>query len=591
MFAVITCLGFMALVAWYSWYKTKGTIETSSGYFLAGNTLGPIFIAGSLLLTNISTEQLVGQSGLAYFGNMTPLAWEVWAIRGIILLALLFLPMYLGGAFSTIPEFLRTHYGEGTRKLIVYLFMFGYIFVWSPTVLYGGSLAMMKILDIEGWLGISRMEALWLMTVLIGVIGAIYAVAGGLRAVAISDTLNGYGLLVIGCLIPILGLMALGDKIGGGVTDALHFIATHHPEKLDAIGVGSELDAIPIAAVFTGLMVTATFYWGTNQFVIQRALGARSLKAGQQGLLFAGFFKFLVPFIAIFPGLIAYHLYGEGLNPRDIAYPTLVADILPAPLLGIFIAVLLGAVFSTYNSLLNSAATLFAVDIYKPFINKDADDTKVIRISQIFGVICSVFTIGIAPFLVYAPQGLFIFLQQFTGFIAIPIVCLVLIGLFARRLHVPGVAAKAVIITHIIAYYLMVFQFNDLIKIHWMHVYGILFCVELAALIIWGLVSPSEEYRKAEPRIAIIDMHAWHYAILTSCILLSCATLIYVIFSPIGLAYPDGVVSPDFARWFFITLALCAVFCAVMHLKVQPIYENYINNHYHSKVEALLEGK
>ena len=579
----------MAFVAWYSWYKTRGTIETSAGYFLAGNTLGPVFIAGSLLLTNISTEQLVGQSGLAYFGNMTPLAWEVWAVRGIILLAILFLPMYLGGAFSTIPEFLKTHYGEGTRKIIVYLFMFGYIFVWSPTVLYGGALALMKILNIEQALGITRMEALWLMTIIVGVIGAIYAVAGGLRAVAISDTLNGYGLLIIGCLIPILGLVALGDKIGGGITDALHFIATHHPEKLDAIGLGSELDAIPIAAVFTGLMVTATFYWGTNQFVIQRALGAKSLKAGQQGLLFAGFFKFLVPFIAIFPGLIAYHLYGEGLEPRDIAYPTLVADILPAPLLGLFVAVLLGAVFSTYNSLLNSAATLFAVDIYKPFINTKADDAKVIRISQIFGVVCSVFTIGIAPFLVYAPNGLFIFLQQFTGFIAIPIVCLVLIGLFAKRLHVPGIAAKVTIIGHIIAYYLMVFQFNDLIKIHWMHVYGILFCIEFALLVIWGIVSPASASNQGEKRMAIIDMHAWHYAILTSCILLSVATLIYVVFSKVGLAYADDVVSPDFWFYFLGTTAICAVICIFMHLKVQPIYERYINEHYHSKIADKLK--
>lgn len=591
MFAVLTCVAFMAFVAWYSWYKTRGTIETSAGYFLAGNTLGPVFIAGSLLLTNISTEQLVGQSGLAYFGNMTPLAWEVWAIRGIILLAILFLPMYLGGAFSTIPEFLKNHYGEGTRKIIVYLFMFGYIFVWSPTVLYGGALALMKILNIEQALGITRMEALWLMTVIVGVVGAIYAVAGGLRAVAISDTLNGYGLLIIGCLIPILGLVALGNKIDGGITDALHFIATHHPEKLDAIGLGSELDAIPIAAVFTGLMVTATFYWGTNQFVIQRALGARSLKAGQQGLLFAGFFKFLVPFIAIFPGLIAYHLYGEGLDPRDIAYPTLVADILPAPLLGLFVAVLLGAVFSTYNSLLNSAATLFAVDIYKPFINPKADDSKVIRISQIFGIICSVFTIGIAPFLVYAPNGLFIFLQQFTGFIAIPIVCLVLIGLFAKHIHVPGVAAKITIIGHIIAYYLLVFQFNDLVKIHWMHVYGILFCIELAILVIWGIVAPAPTAAYSEKRVAIIDMHAWQYAILTSCILLSCATLIYVVFSKVGLAYADDVVSPDFWTYFLGTTAICAVICIIMHLKVQPIYEKYINEHYHSKVAAKLEEK
>ena len=580
MFAVITCIAFMAFVAWYSWYKTKGTVSDSSGYFLAGNKLGAIFIAGSLLLTNISTEQLVGQSGLAYFGNFTPLAWEVWAIRGIILLAILFLPMYLGGAFSTMPEFLSSHFGEGTRKIIVFLFMFGYIFVWSPTVLYGGALALMKILDVEAYLGVTKMQALWCVTIVVGVIGAIYAVAGGLKAVAISDTLNGVGLLFVGCLIPIIGIYALGDKIGGGFSDALHYIATHSPEKLDAIGVGSKLDAIPISAVFTGLLVTDTFYWATNQFVIQRALGAESLESGQKGLLLAGFFKFVVPFIAIFPGLLAYHLYGDQLNPRDIAYPTLVADILPAPFLGLFVAVLLGAVFSTYNSLLNSAATLFAVDIYKPYINKKASDEKVIKVSQVFGIICSVITIGIAPLLVYAPHGIFIFLQQFTGFIAVPIVCLVLIGLFSKKIHVSEFAAKFVIIAHIIAYYLLVFQFNDMIKIHWMHIYGILFCVELVILIAWGIIKPSVvKYARAD-NAAVVDMHPWHYAILTSCILLSLATLIYVVFSKVGLAYEHDVVSPDFWMYFSLTFIVCAVISLLLHIKVQPIYERYIINKY-----------
>ncbi|KAE9525882.1 solute:sodium symporter family transporter [Testudinibacter aquarius] len=580
MFALFTCLAFMLFVAWYSWHKTKGTVSTSDGYFLAGNKLGALFIAGSLLLTNISTEQLVGQSGLTYFGNMTPLAWEIWAIRGIILLAILFLPMYLGGAFSTMPEFLSSHYGEGTRKLIVYLFMFGYIFVWSPTVLYGGALALMKILDLEAWLGLSKMQALWLTTIVVGVIGAIYAITGGLKAVAVSDTLNGVGLLIIGCLIPILGLMALGDKIQGNMLDALHYITITNPEKLDAIGVGSKLDAIPIAAVFTGLMVTATFYWGTNQFVIQRALGAESLKAGQKGLLMAGFFKMLVPFIAMFPGLLAFHLYGAGLEPRDLAYPTLVAKILPAPLLGLFVAVLLGAVFSTYNSLINSASTLFAVDIYKPLINQQADDTKVINVSKKFGIFCSVLTIMIAPNLVYAPQGLFIFLQQFSGFIAIPIVSLVLIGLFGKHLRVSEAAAKFIIIFHLITYYLLVFALKEYIHIHWMHVYGLLFIVEMAMLIIWAKAKPAAEKEVKTVRKAKINMQAWRYSLLTSGILLSCATLIYVTFSKVGLAYAEAVVSPDFGFYFGLAVLICALFCAWLHIKIQPIYERYINSRY-----------
>ncbi|MFC0308890.1 solute:sodium symporter family transporter [Gallibacterium melopsittaci] len=582
MFTFFSCIAFMAFVAWYSWYKTKGTISTSNGYFLAGNKLGALFIAGSLLLTNISTEQLVGQSGVAYAGNMTALAWEIWAIRGIILLAILFLPMYLGGAFSTMPEFLSSHYGEGTRKLIVYLFMFGYLFVWSPTVLYGGALALMKILNIESYLGLSKMEALWLCTIVIGVIGAIYAVAGGLKAVAISDTLNGIGLLVIGCLVPIFGLLALGDKIQGNLLETLHYIAVTHTEKLDAIGTGSQLDAIPIAAVFTGLMVLATFYWGTNQFIIQRALGAESLRSGQKGLLLAGFFKMIVPFIALFPGLLAFHLYGENFESKDLAYPTLVSNVLPAPLLGLFIAALLGAVFSTYNSLINSASTLFAVDIYKAVINSNASDQRVIYISKIFGIICSILTIIIAPNLFYAPQGLFIFLQQFTGFIAIPIVSLVLLGLFGKRIRIPELAAKFIIIFHVIIYYLLVFGLKKYIHIHWMHVYGLLFVAEIIILILWGIIKPNKNQIKLTVNRSKIDMQAWNYSLLTSGILISIASLIYILFSKVGLAYDQGVVSPDFWTYFISALALCVLVCIWLHIKVQPIYNRYIHTRYNS---------
>lgn len=583
MFVAITCIMFMAFVAFYSWKKTKGQVSTTSGYFLAGNGLTSIFIAGSLLLTNISTEQLIGQSGLTYFGNLTPLAWEVWAVRGIILLACLFLPMYLGGAFATIPSFLNSRYGEGTRRLVVMLMLFGYIFVWSPSVLYGGSLALMKILNIEQSFGLSQTTALWIVTWIIGIIGAIYAIAGGLRAVAISDTLNGIGLLVIGLLVPVFGLMALGDKIGASPLEALRYMATTHTEKLNAIGTGNKGDAIPISAVFTGLMVMATFYWATNQFVIQRALGAASLKEGQRGLLIAGFFKMLVPFIAMFPGILAFHLFGDGLSPRDIAYPTLIKETLPAPLLGLFIAVLLGAVFSTYNSLLNSAATMFALDIYKPLINKKADDNRVIFISKIFAFICAIFTLFAAPMLLNAPDGLFIFLQKFTGFVAIPVVTLVLMGLFSTKLRIPARAAQFVIIFHVITYYLLVWGLERglgvKIPIHWMHVFAVLFVMEITILILWALIKPAKEsyIHKHKPAVEMIP---WKYAMLTSFILISCATLIYVAFSNIGFAYSAAVVSPSFAWVFLLSLSLCIAICIWSHLKLQPIYERFIMAHF-----------
>lgn len=572
----------MGFVAWYSWRRTRGQVSSANGYFLAGNGLTGLFIGGSLLLTNISTEQLIGQNGLTYAGNMTALAWEVWAVRGIILLAVLFLPMYLGGAFATMPTFLKSRYGEGTGRLVSGLLMFGYIFIWSPSVLYSGSLALMKALNLEQMTGLSQTQSLWIVTWTIGIIGSIYAISGGLRAVAISDTLNGVGLLVIGCLLPIFGLMALGKKLGGGMTEAFVEITTTHTEKLNAIGTGDKLDAIPISAVFTGLMVMAIFYWGTNQFIIQRALGAASLKEGQKGLLLSGFFKMLIPFMAMFPGLIAFHLFGPDLDPADMAYPVLVEATLPKPLLGLFIAVLLGAVFSTFNSLLNSSATMFAIDLYKPIFAKNADDKRLILVSKIFAIVTAIVTLFLAPNLVHAPDGVFLFVSKFAGFIAIPIAVLVVLGLFARKLKIPPIAAQFVIIFHIATYYFLVWGTAAIgleIPIHFMHVFTILFVIETGIIITWSLVRPhSESYEYVHaPKV---EMLPWRYSMLVSAMLLSCATLTFVVFSNIGFAYADGIVAPSFTFYFGSAVFLCAAFCYWAHAWLQPKYEKYVSVKY-----------
>jgi SSS family solute:Na+ symporter len=582
MLTILSCLAFMGFVAFYSWRKTRGQVSSANGYFLAGNGLTGLFIGGSLLLTNISTEQLIGQNGLTYAGNMTALAWEVWAVRGIILLAVLFLPMYLGGAFATMPTFLKSRYGEGTGRLVSGLLMFGYVFIWSPSVLYSGSLALMKALNLEQMTGFSETQSLWLVTWTIGIIGSVYAISGGLRAVAISDTLNGVGLLVIGCLLPIFGLIALGETLGGGIGTALAKIATTHTEKLNAIGTGNELDAIPISAVFTGLMVMAIFYWGTNQFIIQRALGAASLKEGQKGLLLSGFFKMLIPFMAMFPGLIAFHLFGPDLSPVDAAYPSLVEATLPKPLLGFFIAVLLGAVFSTYNSLLNSSATMFAIDLYKPIFNEGADDHRLIFVSKVFAVIIAIVTLFLAPNLVHAPDGVFLFVSKFAGFIAIPIAVLVVLGLFARKLRIPPRAAQFVILFHIATYYVLVWglgAFGLEITIHFMHVFTILFLLEVGIIVLWSKIKPhSEAYEYIHaPKV---EMLPWRYSMLVSAMLLSCATLTFVAFSKIGFAYAEGIVSPSFGVFFGLSLLLCIAFCYWAHAWLQSRYEKYVSNKY-----------
>ena len=518
----------MGLVAWISWYKTRGTIDSRDGYFLAGRGLTSVFIAGSLLLTNLSAEQLIGLNGSAYGFNLSSMAWEVTAAVATIAMALIFLPRYLAGAFTTLPEFLADRFDADVRRMSVVLFMLGYGLVTIPSVLYAGSIAVMQLFDIPVLLGIGYFDALVVTVVSIGVIGSIYAIFGGLRAVAVSDTVNGIGLLIIGILVPILGLIALGD---GNFGSGLDKLVSDHPEKLNAIG--SADDPTPFGTLFTGMLFANLFYWCTNQYVIQRTLGAASLAEGQKGVLFSGFFKVLVPFMMMIPGVIAYHLYGPELGSIDQAYPRLIKDVMPVYLAGFFLAVLLGAVFSSFNSLLNSAATLFCLDVYGPWRKGKASDADLIRVAKIASIVIALFSFIVAPLLHFAEQGLWQIIRVFTGFYNIPTVVIVIMGLFTRR--VPAIGAKLVIIFHVITYGLLRFVFDDAISLHFLHQYAILFVLEVGIMLAVGYFWPRVDAWQFKAN-AKVDMTPWRFARPLATTLFSCVVALYLLFSPIGLA-------------------------------------------------------
>ena len=259
------------------------------------------------------------------------MAWEVTAPIAIIVMALILLPKYLGGAFSTLPEFLSSRFDDGVRRYIVVLFMLGYAFVTIPSVLYSGALAVLKLFDVPGLLGVSFQSSVWIVISVIGIVGAIYAIFGGLKAVAVSDTLNGIGLLVIGLMIPVIGLIVLGD---GNIFHGFKTLATENADKLNAIG--SKEDSVPFSAIFTGMIFMNMFYWGTNQYVIQRALGAKNLAEGRKRGLFSGFYKLIVPLLMMIPGVIAFHLYGPNMKTVDLAYPTIVTNLMPTIFSGLF---------------------------------------------------------------------------------------------------------------------------------------------------------------------------------------------------------------------------------------------------------------
>lgn len=365
---ILSFVGFTLLVAIITWWKVRKTDTGSQqGYFLAGRSLKAPVIAASLMLTNLSTEQLVGLSGQAYKSGMSVMGWEVTSAVTLIFLALIFLPRYLKRGIATIPDFLEERYDKTTRIIIDFCFLIATGVCFLPIVLYSGALALNSLFHVGESLQISHGAAIWLLVILLGLAGILYAVIGGLRAMAVADSINGIGLVIGGLMVPIFGLIAMGK---GSFMQGIEQLTTVHAEKLNS--VGGPTDPLPIGAAFTGLILVNTFYWCTNQGIVQRTLASKSLAEGQKGALLTAVLKMLDPLVLVLPGLIAFHLY-QDLPKADMAYPTLVNNVLPVPLVGFFGAVLFGAVISTFNGFLNSASTLFSMGIYRRIINQNAE--------------------------------------------------------------------------------------------------------------------------------------------------------------------------------------------------------------------------
>lgn len=505
---VLSFLAFTLLVAVISYLATRKTDESSAdGYFLGGRSLTAVVIAGSLLLTNLSTEQIVGLNGQSFTEGILVMAWETLAAIAMVVTAIFLLPRYLKGGITTVPQFLERRYDKATKAITSGLFLSGYMVVLLPIVLYSGALAISTMFDIPAALGVSDSMALWICVWGIGIVGSIYAIFGGLKAVAVSDTVNAIGLLIGGLMIPVFGLMAVGDgNIVAGYTE----LKTALPHKFVAAG-GSD-SSIPFATIFTGMMLVQLFYWGTNQAIIQRALAAKNLQEGQKGLMLAAFIKILGPLIVVLPGVIAFHLFGSDITNPDEAYPTLVREVLPAALVGFFAAVLFGAILSSFNSALNSSVTLFGVDIYREYINKGADEKQTVKVGKRFGIGLALASMTIAPFIANAPDGLFGYLQEVNGCYSIPILTIIVVGYLTKR--VPAIAAKIAILSGVILYTISQFVLGPRVGEdypHFLHVMAILFVFNVLLMLLIGKLYPREtDYVQAYTKQ--VDITTWKYA-------------------------------------------------------------------------------
>ncbi len=506
--AIISFLAFTILVAVIAWWSVRNTDETSSdGYFLGGRSLTAVVIAGSLLLTNLSTEQIVGLNGQAYDEGLSVMAWETLAAIAMVITAIFLLPRYLKGGLTTVPQFLERRYDTLTKAMTSALFLSGYAIVLLPIVLYSGSLAIVTMFDVPAKFDISQTTALWVCVWGIGIIGSIYAIFGGLKAVAVSDTINAVGLIIGGLMIPVFGLLAVGD---GNMIDGIDILMKANPEKFVAMG-GPE-STVPFSTIFTGMMLVQLFYWGTNQAIIQRALAAKNLKEGQKGILLGAFIKVLGPLMVVLPGIIAYHIFEGKLENADQAYPALVREVLPLSLVGFFAAVLFGAILSSFNSALNSSVTLYGVDIYKQYINKEASERKIVKAGKTFGIGLALISMVVAPFIANASKGLFGYLQEVNGCYSIPILTIVVVGYTTKR--VPAIAAKVGLISGVVLYSISQFVLKPYVGEenypHYLHVMGILFVLNITIMLVIGKFYPRDEDYELQYTNEV-DITPWKY--------------------------------------------------------------------------------
>ncbi len=484
---LFTFFGFTAAVGILTWYFTRKSDHASrDGFFLAGRSLTYPLIAGSLLLTNLSTEQMVGLNGAAFTDGLCVMAWEVVAVVGLVLMALFFLPRFLKSGVTTVPQYLAIRFDRQTELATNLIFLAAYTLILLPIILYTGATGMMGVLDLKSLLGIeSPTVALWLIVIAVGVIGSIYALWGGLTSVAFSDTLNGVGLLIGGFMITYFSLDVLGD---GSILDGIARIRRESgPDMLNSIG--GPHSSVPFGTLFTGVLLVNVFYWCTNQQIIQRTFGAKSLGEGQKGVLLCALLKLIGPFYLVLPGIIAAVMFaGKGLK-SDHAYGALVNAVLPGPFAGFFAAVLLGAILSSFNSALNSSCTLFSLGIYKPLVKPEATDAELVRSGRNFGWIIATLAVIGAPFLANT-GGIFSYLQKMNGLYAVPILAVVIIGMTAPR--VSAAAAKWTLTggVTVIALGYFVPPFATLAgRINEYHFLGLVFAAMIAAMLVWGKVA------------------------------------------------------------------------------------------------------
>jgi len=422
---------------WVSRNK-EGKTKSTEDYFLASKSLPWWAIGASLIAANISAEQFIGMSGSGFAGGLAIATYEWMAALTLIVVGKFFLPIFIKKKIYTIPEFVEQRYSRQLKTILAVFWIGLYVFVNLASVLYLGGLALQTILGID------------MLTAVIGLatFAAAYSLYGGLSAVAWTDIIQVI-VLVLGGLVTTY--LALDTVSGGkGFLEGLTTIYQAVPERFDMIleKTNPEYMNLPgIGVLIGGMWIANLYYWGFNQYIIQRTLAAKSLEESQKGILFAAGLKMIIPLIVVIPGIAAYVIVNDpallgslgeagmsnlpSAGQADKAYPWLM-QFLPTGLKGIAVAALAAAIVSSLASMLNSTATIFTMDIYKQLINPEAGESKTVNIGRLSAFVSLVIATIMAPLLGGIDQA-FQFIQEYTGIVSPGILSVFVLGLFWKK--------------------------------------------------------------------------------------------------------------------------------------------------------------
>lgn len=509
---IVVFLGFFGIVIGVSMYKSRKE-ETSEDFFLASRGLTWPLIGLSLIAANISTEHFVGMAGQgAGIAGMAIASYEWMAAITLVFVAIFFLPKFLSIGIYTIPEYLEYRYNPASRAIMAFYTMLIYIGVTIAAVIYSGGLTLQTLFG-----DLNNPDHLLMGIWVIGGIAALYTVWGGLKAVAWADLFQGSALILGGAITLYFGLKEIG---GFGV------FFEQNADKLHMI-LPSNHSVLPWTALVIGLWIPNFYYWGLNQYITQRTLAAKTLRQGQMGIIFAALLKLIIPFIIIFPGIIAWQLYGSqmtGESGTDAAYPLLIRKLVTPGARAFIFAAISGAVISSLASMLNSASTIFTMDLYKRHWKKDASQKQLIWSGRITTFIFVLIGCIIAPQLGNPNlKGIFTYIQEFQGYISPGILGVFVFGMIFKK--APPAAGVTGLILTVPVYGFLQWQFGEIAFLNRM---AITFAIILIVMYVMTMLNPSAP--KVMPVRKEFDMRPATSVKLLGAVVILATIILYIIF-------------------------------------------------------------